>query len=107
MKPAAEKLAAALQDVPLALPEIRVIHNADVAAYETPEKIKDTLVRQLYSPVRWTETVQMLVREGIAQSAECGPGKVLAGLAKRIDPAAVCTPLVSVQAVDDFIAAHS
>ena len=107
MKPAAEKLAAALQDVPLAPPEIRVIHNADVAAYETPEKIKDALVRQLYSPVRWTETVQMLVREGIAQSAECGPGKVLAGLAKRIDPAAVCTPLVSAQAVDDFIAAHS
>lgn len=107
MKPAAEKLAAALQDVPLAPPEIRVIHNADVAAYETPEKIKDALVRQLYSPVCWTETVQMLVREGIAQSAECGPGKVLAGLAKRIDPAAVCTPLVSAQAVDDFIAAHS
>ena len=107
MKPAAEYLAAALQDVPLAPPEIRVIHNADVAAYETPEKIKDALVRQLYSPVRWTETVQMLVREGIAQSAECGPGKVLAGLTKRIDPAAVCTPLVSAQAVDDFIAAHS
>ena len=107
MKPAAEKLAAALQDVPLAPPEIRVIHNADVAAYETPEKIKDALVRQLCSPVRWTETVQLLVREDIAQSAECGPGKVLAGLAKRIDPAAVCTPLVSAQAVDDFIAAHS
>ena len=107
MKPAAEKLAAALQDVPLGQPEIRVIHNADVAAYNDVAQIKDALVRQLYSPVRWTETVQMLVREGIAQSAECGPGKVLAGLAKRIDPAAVCTPLVSAQAVDDFIAAHS
>ena len=107
MKPAAEKLAAALQDVPLAPPEIRVIHNADVAAYETPEKIKDALVRQLYSPVRWTETVQMLVREGIAQSAECGPGKVLAGLAKRIDKEAACTALVSQSSVEEFIAAHA
>ena len=107
MKPAAEKLAAALQDVPLAPPEIRVIHNADVAAYETPEKIKDALVRQLYSPVRWTETVQLLVREGITQSAECSPGKVLAGLAKRADKNMECAALISQQAVQDFIAAHS
>ena len=107
MKPAAEKLAAALQDVPLAPPEIRVIHNADVAAYETPEKIKDALVRQLYSPVRWTETVQLLVREGITQSAECSPGKVLAGLAKRADKNMECAALVSQQAVQDFIAAHA
>ena len=107
MKPAAEKLAVALQDVALRQPEIRVIHNADVAAYNDVAQIKDALVRQLYSPVRWTETVQLLVREGITQSAECSPGKVLAGLAKRADKNMECAALISQQAVQDFIAAHS
>ena len=107
MKPAAEKLAVALQDVALQQPEIRVIHNADVAAYNDVAQIKDALVRQLYSPVRWTETVQLLVREGITRSAECSPGKVLAGLAKRADKNMECAALVSQQAVQDFIAAHS
>ena len=106
MKPAAEKLAAALQNVALNAPQIRVINNVDVASYTDPAQIKDALVRQLYSPVRWTETVALLVREGIAESAECGPGKVLAGLAKRIDKAAVCAALTSQEAVDAFIAAH-
>ena len=106
MKPAAEKLAAALQSVALNAPQIRVINNVDVASYTDPAQIKDALVRQLYSPVRWTETVALLVREGITESAECGPGKVLAGLAKRIDKAAVCAALTSQEAVDAFIAAH-
>lgn len=107
MQPAAEKLAIALQDVAFRQPEIRVIHNADVAAYNDVAQIKDALVRQLYSPVRWTETVQLLVREGITQSAECSPGKVLAGLAKRADKNMECAALISQQAVQDFIAAHS
>ena len=107
MQPAAEKLAAALDEVDVQPPRIRVIHNADVAAYAEPAQIKDALVRQLYSPVRWTETVQLLVREGITQSAECGPGKVLAGLAKRIDKEAACTALVSQSSVEEFIAAHA
>ena len=106
MKPAAKKLAAALQNVALNAPQIRVINNVDVASYTDPAQIKDALVRQLYSPVRWTETVALLVREGITESAECGPGKVLAGLAKRIDKAAVCAALTSQEAVDAFIAAH-
>lgn len=106
MKPAAEKLAIALQDITLTTPQIRVIHNADVASYNDVAQIKDALVRQLYSPVRWTETVQLLVREGITQSAECGPGKVLAGLAKRIEKEAVCTALVSQDAVTTFIESH-
>ena len=107
MQPAAEKLAVSLQDVAFRQPEIRVIHNADVAAYNNVAQIKDALVRQLYSPVRWTETVQLLVREGITQSAECSPGKVLAGLAKRADKNMECAALISQQAVQDFIAAHS
>ncbi|MCG7657003.1 ACP S-malonyltransferase [Wielerella bovis] len=106
MQTAAEKLAVALQDVALMQPEIRVIHNADVVSYNDAAQIKDALVRQLYSPVRWTETVQLLVREGVTESAECGPGKVLAGLAKRIEKEAVCSALVSQEAVDAFIAAH-
>ena len=98
MKPAADKLAEALQNINIATPKIRVIHNAD--------QIKDALVRQLYSPVRWTETVNSLVDEGITESAECGPGKVLAGLAKRIRKEAVCGALTGQEQVAAFIAAH-
>ncbi|MDO4998411.1 MAG: ACP S-malonyltransferase [Neisseria sp.] len=103
MKPAAEKLAAALQNINIKTPAIRVLHNADVASYDNPEQIKDALVRQLYSPVRWTETVSLLAEEGITQSAECGPGKVLAGLAKRIHKEANCTALTSQESVLKFI----
>lgn len=103
MKPAAEKLAEALKDVEITCPKIEVIHNADVAAYTDVEQIKDALVRQLYSPVRWTETVNALVERGITESAECGPGKVLAGLAKRINKAAVCTALTNSEQVVAFI----
>jgi [acyl-carrier-protein] S-malonyltransferase len=85
MKPAAERLAAALAEVEIKAPTIPVLHNADVANYSDPAQIRDALVRQLYSPVRWTETVQKLAADGVVQLAECGPGKVLAGLAKRID----------------------
>ncbi|WP_373747301.1 ACP S-malonyltransferase [Neisseria dentiae] len=103
MKPAAEKLAEALKNVVIKTPQIRVIHNADVAAYDDAEKIKDALVRQLYSPVRWTETVNALVAEGITRSAECGPGKVLAGLAKRINKEASCSALTDAAQVAAFI----
>lgn len=106
MKPAADKLAEALKTVEIKQPQIRVIHNADVAAYDDADKIKDALVRQLYSPVRWTETVNALVSDGIAESAECGPGKVLAGLAKRINKAAACSALTDAGQVAAFIETH-
>lgn len=106
MKPAADKLAEALKTVEIKQPQIRVIHNADVAAYDDAGKIKDALVRQLYSPVRWTETVNALVSDGIAESAECGPGKVLAGLAKRINKATACSALTDAGQVAAFIEAH-
>lgn len=105
MKPAAEKLAEALRTLEVQSPKIRVIHNADVQSFEQAEQIKDALVRQLYSPVRWTETVALLAKEGVVQAAECGPGKVLAGLAKRIDKNMTCSALVSSQALTDFIQA--
>ncbi|HFC2396976.1 TPA: ACP S-malonyltransferase [Neisseria gonorrhoeae] len=106
MKPAADKLAEAFKTVEIKQPQIRVIHNADVAAYDDAGKIKDALVRQLYSPVRWTETVNALVSDGIAESAECGPGKVLAGLAKRINKAAACSALTDAGQITAFIEAH-
>lgn len=106
MKPAAEKLAEALKSVVIKQPQIRVIHNADVAAYDDADKIKDALIRQLYSPVRWTETVNALVSDGITESAECGPGKVLAGLAKRINKAAACSALTDAGQIAAFIEAH-
>jgi [acyl-carrier-protein] S-malonyltransferase len=84
MKPAAEKLAIYLQSVTMQAPQVPVLHNADVRSYSGATEIKDALVRQLYMPVRWVETVQALAAAGVTHVAECGPGKVLAGLNKRI-----------------------
>ncbi len=85
LRGAAEKLRAYLENVQISAPAIPVLHNADVAAYSDAAKIKDALVRQLYSPVRWVETVQAFGQQGITHNVECAPGKVLAGLNKRID----------------------
>jgi [acyl-carrier-protein] S-malonyltransferase len=85
LKGAAEKMRAQLDKVVVNAPAISVLHNADVAAYNDAAKIKDALVRQLYSPVRWVETVQAFGKQGITHNVECAPGKVLAGLNKRID----------------------
>jgi len=87
MRPAAAALADYLQTVRLNAPAIPVLHNADVAAYAVESRIKDALARQLYSPVRWVETIREFSRQGVTHVAECGPGKVLAGLNKRIDAA--------------------
>ncbi|MGX8882932.1 ACP S-malonyltransferase [Methylovorus sp. SPW-M1] len=101
MQPAAAELKNYLQDVTISPSRIPVIHNADVESHDDAAKIKDALVRQLYSPVRWVETVQKISQQGIAQSAECGPGKVLAGLAKRIVPELACVALISQAAIDE------
>jgi len=85
MKPAADKLAEVLSNIDIQSPQIPVINNVDVAAPADPAAIRDALVRQLYNPVRWVETVQMMAGEGVDRLIECGPGKVLAGLNKRID----------------------
>ncbi|OWY38723.1 [acyl-carrier-protein] S-malonyltransferase [Xenophilus sp. AP218F] len=100
MLPAAERLAEALKDVHLHAPAIPVLHNADVASYSDAGQIRDALTRQLYRPVRWTETIQKLAGDGIAQMAECGPGKVLAGLAKRIDGNVKCLALTDRAALE-------
>ncbi|OOE88648.1 ACP S-malonyltransferase [Salinivibrio sharmensis] len=87
MKPAAEKLAQALESVTFNTPRIPVVNNADVATPIEPDQIKEALVRQLHSPVRWTETVEYMAAEGVEQLLEFGPGKVLTGLTKRINKA--------------------
>ena len=85
MKPAAEKLRAALADVVLGAPQIPVLNNVDVAMQQEADAIRDALYRQAFGPVRWVECVQALKARGVSHVIECGPGKVLAGLTKRID----------------------
>jgi [acyl-carrier-protein] S-malonyltransferase len=85
LRGAAEKLRTYLENVTVITPAIPVIHNADVVAYNDPALIKDALVRQLFSPVRWVETVQSFGKLGVTHNIECAPGKVLTGLNKRID----------------------
>lgn len=83
LKPAADRLAIALADIAIAAPTIPVINNVDVAIETDPAKIKDALVRQAAKPVRWVEIIQKMASMGVTTVAECGPGKVLAGLTKR------------------------
>jgi len=84
MKPAADKLALALKKLTFSVPALPVVNNVDVRAEVSPDAIRQALVRQLYNPVRWTETVQYLTGEGVEILLEVGPGKVLTGLTKRI-----------------------
>jgi len=84
MQPAADKLRLALAEIEIKTPGVMVLHNADVSSHADPAAIRDALARQLFSPVRWVETVQSFAAQGVQLVAECGPGKVLAGLNKRI-----------------------
>lgn len=86
MKPAAEALREKLATITLGVPQIPVLNNIDVAVETDPEHIRDALVRQAAGPVRWVESVQALKLRGVAAIIECGPGKVLAGMVKRIAP---------------------
>jgi [acyl-carrier-protein] S-malonyltransferase len=89
MKPAAEALRERLASVQLAAPRIPVVNNIDVAVQGDAAAIRDALYRQAFGPVRWVETVQAIRARGIAHIVECGPGKVLAGMVKRIDGEAI------------------
>jgi [acyl-carrier-protein] S-malonyltransferase len=95
MKDAAEKLALALENVTFSVPKIPVINNVDVIAQTDVAEIKTALVKQLYSPVRWTETIELLAANGVENALEIGPGKVLQGLMKRI------TKNIKCQSVND------
>src|SRR5690606_29476023 len=85
LQPAAEKLAQALEGIQVETPRIPLVNNVDVATVSDPAAIKDALVRQAWHPVRWVETIQFMKAQGVTHVIECGPGKVLSGLVKRID----------------------
>ena len=93
MKPAADRLREKLRSVPLAVPSIPVVNNIDATVQTDPEAIRDALYRQAFGPVRWVEVVQALRARGLSHVLECGPGKVLAGLVKRVDTDAVSMTL--------------
>jgi [acyl-carrier-protein] S-malonyltransferase len=86
MKPAAERLRVALASVDFHPPSIPLLNNIDVASPSGADDIRDALYRQAFGPVRWVECVQAIKALGISTVVECGPGKVLAGMCKRIDP---------------------
>jgi [acyl-carrier-protein] S-malonyltransferase len=85
MRPAAECLRGRLAETPIAAPKIDVVNNIDVTVQADPAAIRDALYRQAFGPVRWVETVQAIRARGVTHLIECGPGKVLAGMVKRID----------------------
>jgi len=89
MRPAAERLKSRLAEVTISAPTLPVINNIDVAVESDPAAIRDALYRQAFGPVRWVETVRAIRALGIGHIVECGPGKVLAGMVRRIDPEAV------------------
>lgn len=85
MKPAGVRLAQAINEIQLSAPQIPVVHNVHAQTEADPVKIRDLLIEQIYSPVQWTQCIQAMVQTGVGQLVECGPGKVLSGLNRRID----------------------
>jgi [acyl-carrier-protein] S-malonyltransferase len=102
MKPAADELAIYLKDVSIKTPEIQVIHNADARSHDEPDDIRDALARQLYNPVRWTQTIQ-IISDGADFVVECGPGKVLGGLTRRINKDVSSASLDSMASMQKFL----
>ncbi|MEK8088426.1 ACP S-malonyltransferase [Thermithiobacillus plumbiphilus] len=104
MQPAAERLAERLNGINLGAPKVPVVNNVDVKTPSQPEQIKSALVRQLYSSVRWSDTIRYLARQGMSAVVELGPGRVLTGLTKRIDRSllamAIDDPATLEQAMD-------
>lgn len=105
MQPAGERLREYLGNVPLTAPSIDVINNVDVAIVRSPDEIRDALVRQAASPVRWVEIVQAMAARGVTHILECGPGKVLAGLVKRIAPEVQGISLADRAALEEALSA--
>lgn len=100
LQPASLQLRTYLAGLAFAIPQIPLINNVDVAIVDSPEALREALVRQAASPVRWVETVQTMAAQGVSHIIECGPGKVLAGLTKRIDPTLVGEAIVEPASID-------
>ncbi|MGB1239050.1 MAG: ACP S-malonyltransferase, partial [Pseudomonadales bacterium] len=104
MRPAAEKLSQALSQVDVSLPEIAVVQNVTAKQVESVEALKENLISQLYSPVLWTETVQGMLDNGAQIAIECGPGKVLCGLNKKVSRALQVVTLADQAGFDKALA---
>lgn len=104
MQGAADRLRERLATVAIAAPRVPVVQNRDVACFDDPESIRRALVEQVVSPVRWIETVSFLAGHGVTRMVECGPGKVLAGLSKRIAPGAQYATITDSAALDAALA---
>lgn len=100
IRPAADRLAARLAELDFKVPRIPVVNNVDVLVESDPEKIKDALIRQAYSPVRWVETMQKIATMNVTTVAECGPGKVLSGLVKRCADTLVGVALADLASIE-------
>ena len=105
MKPAADRLSARLAGVEIVPPAIPVVHNVDVALHATPQSIRDALARQAASPVQWTATIKAIAVRGVTHIVECGPGKVLTGLTRRIDESIATFALNDRASIDEALAA--
>ena len=104
MQPAAEQFAARLNASAINQPQVAVIQNVDAAMHDQPEAIRENLARQLYSPVQWVQTVQAMGGQGISRIVEAGPGKVLAGLCKRIDKSIAAVAVYDPDTLDAALA---
>lgn len=102
MQKASSELREYLNNITIKKPTITVIHNVDVIGHDDPNEIKDALSKQLCHPVRWVETIEKIALNKIGHIAECGPGKVLTGLTKRISAELKCIALVNESALDEF-----
>ena len=104
MKPAGERLEEALAEISIAVPEVPVVHNVHADTEADPEKIRALLVEQIHSPVQWTRCVQQMTGSGIERIVECGPGKVLSGLNRRIDKSLASFSLEAPESLADTLA---
>ncbi len=103
MQPAAERLKEYMQSIAFHAPRLAVINNVDVASYIDPARIKDALVRQAYNPVRWSETIRAFAAQGVTHVAECGPGKVLAGMTRRVEASLQSLALVDEASINSGV----
>jgi [acyl-carrier-protein] S-malonyltransferase len=104
LRPASDRLRACLADIALVAPSIPLVNNVDVAIENEPRRIVDALARQAAAPVRWGETIQKMAADGVTHVVECGPGRVLAGLTKRIAPSVESIAVPDAAGVKDALA---
>lgn len=103
MEQAAESLRAKLTDTEISVPSVRILHNVDVASHDDPEMLREVLIKQLYSPVRWADSIRRIADDSVDVVAECGPGRVLTGLTRRIDKRLSALSIFDEDSLDDAL----